>query len=87
MSDAVVSTINMTEFFLGYLGLNIGVGQFGSNEGHSLLEKAVNPYGWLPSYTYGYTAGAHYRKSFHLFIPLKQLYSLFAFWCTTGSVY
>lgn len=62
MSDAVVSTINTTEFFLGYFGLNIGVGQFGQNEGHSILEKAVNPYGWLPSYTYGYTAGAHYRN-------------------------
>ncbi|EXF85652.1 eukaryotic aspartyl protease [Colletotrichum fioriniae PJ7] len=60
MDNIVTASINSTDYYLGYLGLGITKGSFGNQVAESPLTQAVKNYGWIPSYSYGYTAGAYY---------------------------
>ncbi|EHK20346.1 uncharacterized protein TRIVIDRAFT_192926 [Trichoderma virens Gv29-8] len=62
MSNVLMSAINTTDYYLGYFGLGITQGSFGHEVAQSPLTQAVHTFGWIPSYSYGYTAGAAYRN-------------------------
>lgn len=63
MSNVLMAAINTTDYFNGFFGLGITQGSFGSRVTESPLSMAVEQYGWIPSYSYGYTAGAYYSMS------------------------
>ncbi|KAL7788941.1 aspartic peptidase domain-containing protein [Trichoderma ceciliae] len=62
MSNVLMSTINTTDYYIGLFGLGITQGNFGHEVAQSPLTQAVHTFGWIPSYSYGYTAGASYRN-------------------------
>lgn len=68
MSNVLMSAINTTDYYLGFFGLGITQGNFGHEVAQSPLTQAVHTFGWIPSYSYGYTAGASYRMSLFLSI-------------------
>lgn len=61
MSNVLMSAINTTDYYIGFFGLGITQGSFGNEVAQSPLTQAVRTFGWIPSYSYGYTAGASYR--------------------------
>ncbi|KAL0944334.1 eukaryotic aspartyl protease family protein [Colletotrichum truncatum] len=61
MDNVITASINSTDYYLGFLGLGITKGSFGNEIAESPLTQAVKNYGWIPSYSYGYTAGAYYK--------------------------
>ena len=63
MSGVLIAALNTTNYFDGLFGLGITQGNFGDKVAESPLTQAVKDFGWIPSYSYGYTAGAHYRRS------------------------
>lgn len=63
MSNVLMSAINTTSPYLGLFGLGIQQGRFGDLVADSPITQAVKTFGWIPSYSYGYTAGAHYRNT------------------------
>lgn len=63
MDNIITASINSTDYYLGFLGLGITKGSFGNEIAESPLTQAVKTYGWIPSYSYGYTAGAYYSRS------------------------
>ncbi|OAA68952.1 Peptidase aspartic, catalytic [Cordyceps fumosorosea ARSEF 2679] len=62
MSDVLIAAYNTTDYFTGLFGLGISQGRFKGNIGESALTQAVKTFGWIPSYSYGYTAGASYKN-------------------------
>lgn len=62
MGNVLTAAINTTDYFLGLYGLGITQGRFGNNVGESSLAQAVKDFGWIPSYSYGFTAGAYYKN-------------------------
>ncbi|EEY14622.1 hypothetical protein VDBG_00730 [Verticillium alfalfae VaMs.102] len=62
MDRTIVAAINTTDYYTGYIGLGINQGRFGDQVAESPLTQAVKEYGLVPSYSYGYTAGASYSK-------------------------
>lgn len=71
MSDVLIATLNTTDYLNGLFGLGITQGNFGGTVAESPLTQAVKEFGWIPSYSFGFTAGAHYRKSSHFLVPPK----------------
>ncbi|CRK41381.1 hypothetical protein BN1708_001758 [Verticillium longisporum] len=63
MDRTIVAAINTTDYYTGYIGLGIAQGRFGDQIAESPLTQAVKEYGLVPSYSYGYTAGASYMGS------------------------
>lgn len=61
MESTLMAAINTTNYLNGLFGLGIAKGTFGEEVMDSPLIQAVQTFGWIPSYSYGYTAGAHYR--------------------------
>lgn len=61
MSNVLMAAINTTSSYLGFIGLGIEPGRFGNMVADSPLTQAVKTFGWIPSYSYGFTAGAYYR--------------------------
>lgn len=59
----MTAAFNTTEYYTGFFGLGITQGRFGDTVHDSPLTQAVKQFGRVPSYSYGYTAGAHYSKS------------------------
>ena len=60
----IVAILNTTEFWLGSLGLGIQSSRFEGTMNHlTFLSSLVETAGLVPSHSYGYTAGAYYRKS------------------------
>lgn len=64
MDNVLVSAINTTDYFNGYFGLGISKANFSDEVEEPPLVQAVKSFGRIPSYTYGYTAGASYRRLF-----------------------
>ena len=64
MDGVLMSVVNTTDYFLGQFGVGITQGNFGDTVAKSPLTSAVETSGLIPSYSYGYTAGAHYRLSY-----------------------
>ncbi|KAH6688046.1 aspartic peptidase domain-containing protein [Plectosphaerella plurivora] len=63
MSDVLTAAVNATQYYIGFLGLGITQGNFAGVVHESPLTQAVQTYGRIPSYSYGYTAGAYYMGS------------------------
>ncbi|KAL4729330.1 hypothetical protein ACLX1H_003745 [Fusarium chlamydosporum] len=62
MNGVLITTINTTDYMTGLFGLGITQGNFNGTVAESPLTQAVSEYGLIPSYSFGYTAGAHYRN-------------------------
>lgn len=60
MTGVLISAINTTNYFNGYFGLGIATGNFDAVAADPPLVQAVKKFGRIPSYTYGFTAGASY---------------------------
>lgn len=60
MDDVLIATINTTSYLHGLFGLGITQGNFNGTVADSPLTQAVAQYGLIPSYSFGYTAGAYY---------------------------
>ncbi|CAI4210691.1 unnamed protein product [Parascedosporium putredinis] len=63
LDRALIAAFNTTEFYNGFFGLGIVSGEFGRQVSDAPFSQMVARYGWFPSYTYGYTAGAYYKGS------------------------
>ncbi|KOS21539.1 hypothetical protein ESCO_005169 [Escovopsis weberi] len=63
MPKALMAAINTTDYWTGLFGLGVNPGTFGRKTAQSPLIQAVQTYGLIPSYTYGYTAGASYKNA------------------------
>ena len=57
----IISIINSTDYWLGFLGLGIKPTNFTSTQKPTFLTSLVENQSLIPSHSYGYTAGAHYR--------------------------
>ena len=57
----IVSIVNSTDYWLGFLGLGIKPTNFTSTQKPTFLASMVENQSLIPSHSYGYTAGAHYR--------------------------
>ena len=63
VSSQIVAILNSTEFWLGSLGLGIQSSRFeGTTNQLTFLSSLGETEGLIPSHSYGYTAGAYYRK-------------------------
>ncbi|CEI40564.1 hypothetical protein FVEN_g1604 [Fusarium venenatum] len=62
MNEVLIASINTTSYLHGLFGLGITQGNFNGTVAESPLTQAVSQYGLIPSYSFGYTAGAHYRN-------------------------
>ncbi len=58
----IVGIMNSTAFLLGSLGLGVIPSNFTSNNQATFLTSMVENQSAIPSHSYGYTAGAYYRK-------------------------
>lgn len=58
----VVGVINTTDYWLGLFGLGVEPTNFTSNDKPTFLDSMVEIMSLIPSHSYGYTAGAYYRK-------------------------
>ena len=56
--------MNTTEYYLGMFGLGVVPGNFKDVTSLPALSGLVEKDGAIPSHSYGYTAGAMYRKPF-----------------------
>ena len=58
----VIGVINTTDYWLGFLGLGVEPTNFTSADKPTFLDSMVEIVSLIPSHSYGYTAGAYYRK-------------------------
>ena len=58
----IVGVVNTTEYFLGFFGLGVQPTNFTSVNQPTFLDSIVENKSLVPSHSYGYTAGAYYRK-------------------------
>ena len=58
----VVGVINTTDYWLGFFGLGVEPTNFTSADKPTFLDSMVEIMSLIPSHSYGYTAGAYYRK-------------------------
>ncbi len=60
----IVGVINFstTDYWLGFFGLGVEPTNFTNIDKPSFLDSIVQNQSLVPSHSYGYTAGAHYRK-------------------------
>jgi hypothetical protein len=57
-----VINFNTTDYWLGFFGLGVEPTNFTNIDKPSFLDSMVENQSLVPSHSYGYTAGAHYRK-------------------------
>ena len=58
----VIGVVNSTDFFVGFFGLGVQRTNFTSTDQPTFLASMVENKSLVPSHSYGYTAGAYYRK-------------------------
>lgn len=58
--------VNTTQYLLGYFGVGVVPGSFGSSLPLSAISGLVEKEDAIPSHSYGFTAGAKYRESSHM---------------------
>lgn len=63
LQNSIIASINTTEYWLGEFGLGIAPGNFTNITPLSAISGLVEKDGVIPSHSYGFTAGATYRKS------------------------
>ena len=56
------STINATYYSTGFFGVGVNSGTFNKNVHPTPLLNALSQQGKIPGNSFGFTAGAHYRK-------------------------
>ena len=57
----MVGIINSTDYWLGFFGLGVKPTNFTNADRKTFLDAMVENQSLIPSHSYGYTAGAHYR--------------------------
>ena len=62
----VVGVINTTDYWLGFFGLGVEPTNFTSADKPTFLDSMVEIMSLIPSHSYGYTAGAYYRKIYSI---------------------
>lgn len=62
LNSTIIGSVNSTEFFLGMFGVGIVPGNFKNVSSLAAISGLVEKDGAIPSHSYGYTAGAKYRK-------------------------
>lgn len=62
LNSTIIGSINTTEYFLGEFGLGVVPGNFNNVSSLAAISGLVEKNGAIPSHSYGYTAGATYRK-------------------------
>ena len=67
----IVGVINSTDYWLGYFGLGVEPTNFTSTDKPTFLDSMVQNQSLIPSHSYGYTAGAHYRKFGLTIVPVR----------------
>ena len=60
-----IGIVNSTQYWLGYLGLGINHINFTDNNELTYLSTLVENQSYIPSHSYGYTAGAYYRALYY----------------------
>ncbi|KAK0645572.1 aspartic peptidase domain-containing protein [Cercophora newfieldiana] len=60
--NVVVAAINTTDYYQGFIGVGVNTGRFNNNLTLPLISQMAETYGSIPSHSYGYTAGAFYRR-------------------------
>ena len=63
IDQVLISAINTTDFYQGYIGVGVTQGMFADNVTNPFISQLAQTYGTIPSHSYGYTAGAYYRDS------------------------
>ena len=63
VDGALVAAINDTSYYQGFIGIGITKGRFGPNVTNPFITQLAEIYGYIPSHSYGYTAGAYYRDT------------------------
>lgn len=63
MKSTLIAGLNTTVYFLGYFGLGSIQTNFDRVVVNAPITQAAESSGLIPSYTYGYTAGAHYLNT------------------------
>jgi len=63
LNNSIIGSINTTDYWLGYLGLGAIPGNFTTTDIPSPIFALVDNASVIPSHSYGFTAGAVYRKS------------------------
>lgn len=63
MPGQIVGVVNTTDYWLGFLGLGMGVTNFTGTSESPFLSIAADNKSFIPSRSYGYTSGAYYRES------------------------
>ncbi|KAM7217047.1 Aspartic peptidase domain containing protein [Rhypophila decipiens] len=61
VDGALVAAVNDTNYYQGFIGVGVTQGRFGSNITNPFISQLSENYGYIPSHSYGYTAGAYYR--------------------------
>ena len=59
--QSLIAAVNDTNYYQGYLGLGVVSGKFGDKSTTPFIPQMAGTDGYIPSLTYGYTAGAYYR--------------------------
>ena len=72
VESQIVGIINDTNYWLGYLGLGIEPTNFTDADTPTFLSSLAN-HSIIPSRSYGYTAGAYYRRTLLLFVSSTSL--------------
>lgn len=61
--DQIIAVVNSTKYWVGSLGLGVQQTRFNGTVDHlSLLSSLAQNRSFIPSHSYGYTAGAIYRE-------------------------
>lgn len=64
LDNMVVAALATKDFYLGYLGVTIHPTNFSEfNDPHPTFLSTLKSSGKIPSLSYGYSAGAQYRKA------------------------
>jgi hypothetical protein len=63
IQNAIIASINETEYWIGEFGLGIVPGNFTDVTSLSAISNLVEKEAVIPSHSYGFTAGATYRES------------------------
>ena len=62
LNSQIIGVVNSTDYWLGYLGLGVQPTNFTDANKLTFLSSLVENKSYIPSHSYGYTAGAYYRK-------------------------
>jgi hypothetical protein len=62
LNNTIIGSINATEYWLGMFGLGVVPGNFGNITSLPAINGLVEKNSAIPTHSYGYTAGAKYRK-------------------------